>query len=617
MRAKIQKLTGVFPVTLDKAVYVSGTKRTIKEEIADIKANLSKLENPLRIDVVKDLGIVPEQNSSEIKSRNASLLKASILENKYANKYFYFPIGNYHFDLIEIEEQGPIAINIIGESGGNINSSKPGYPKVSIRADQGFINITTPHEKNPNNNVLFMVKNLLLTRGEGYHYKPEKMCFGVTNNNGFEYNFIFENIYIHGFEYGFKSPGYTCGGSSTNNVSFSHCKYGIYIGEASHFLNIKNIDLLYCYHGIRLSVGGNPCNISSVHVATGCFTGMQDYLTEDPKMYAIHTKGGLVIDGLYYEQYSGDADVENFTLIDYEGWGNGSVGKLIVKNSPIGNMGAGKKGKFFTGSTYLGAGPETGELNARVLRKNNRDNYFSSGCVDFQNCIISSTRQVMLNTIKSSIKIDNQEGPINGYTFDGEDLFAGDVIFTKKYSRYFNSYINNAVFNTDSNLVRLSYNNIQKAEYDGCQFDRNPIYDNEENTTGTLYKGVITVTPVTDPNTDVKFGILGNKNGQIVLVRELDNIKYSKNNKSYKIIVEEYIPKSEARGTFFGYISNGDKNNIISNNDMTNIVYNIGIISDPAEFNNEPISKSIVAKEMGDNINISDVSPDEIMELEP
>lgn len=38
MRAKIQKLTGVFPVTLDKAVYVSGTKRTIKEEIADIKS---------------------------------------------------------------------------------------------------------------------------------------------------------------------------------------------------------------------------------------------------------------------------------------------------------------------------------------------------------------------------------------------------------------------------------------------------------------------------------------------------------------------------------------------------------------------------------------------------
>lgn len=53
MKAKIQKLTGVFPVTLDKAVYVSGTKRTLKEEIADIRARLNNTYNSVA-DMKKD-----------------------------------------------------------------------------------------------------------------------------------------------------------------------------------------------------------------------------------------------------------------------------------------------------------------------------------------------------------------------------------------------------------------------------------------------------------------------------------------------------------------------------------------------------------------------------------
>lgn len=619
MRAKIQKLTGVFPVTLDKAVYVSGTKRTIKEEIADIKANLSKLENPLRIDVVKDLGIVPEQNSSEIKSRNASLLKASILENKYANKYFYFPIGNYHFDLIDITEEGSITINLVGESGENMISSRPGYPKVTINALQGFINRSTPTENKPDNSTFFLAKNLSITRGSGYNYKPEGMCFGVTYNNGYEYNFKFENVYIHGFQYGFKSPGYTCGGSSTNYLSLSHCNYGIYIGGASHLLDIKNIELLYCHHGIRLSVGGHPCKITHAHIATGCFSGMNDYLANDPKMYAIHTKGGLVIDGLYYEQYSGELDITNYTLIDYEGWGNGFVGKLIVKNTPIENMGANKKGKFFTGDTYVGAGPEEigKEEGTIVCRKSTRDGYFSIGCVDFQNCIPYSTKKAIISTIKDSFSIGNHPGPINGFTFDGEELAGEGIIFTKTFTRRFNSYINNANYDSSNKVVRLSYNNIQNIEYEGCTMDKNPIYDNSENHVGIYYKGIITINPITDINTDVRFGILGRKDGQISLIRELDNIKYTKNGKSYKIRVEEYIPKSEATAVFFGYICNGEKSSMISDNDMQNIIYDIIAINDKSEFNNQAVSGSIVAKEMGDNINISDVSPDEIMELEP
>ena len=109
-------------------------------------------------------------------------------------------------------------------------------------------------------------------------------------------------------------------------VALSHCIYGMYITNSSHRFDLEDVDILYCKYGIRLGVGGNPCRIKNAHVATGCFNGMTEYLAENPKMYAIHTKGGLEIDGVYYEQYSGELDVSNYALIDYEGWGNGGAG---------------------------------------------------------------------------------------------------------------------------------------------------------------------------------------------------------------------------------------------------------------------------------------------------
>lgn len=37
MRAKIQKINGIYPVTLDKAVYITGTNKTLEEELKDLK----------------------------------------------------------------------------------------------------------------------------------------------------------------------------------------------------------------------------------------------------------------------------------------------------------------------------------------------------------------------------------------------------------------------------------------------------------------------------------------------------------------------------------------------------------------------------------------------------
>ena len=107
------------------------------------------------------------------------------------------------------------------------------------------------------------------------------------------------------------------------------------------------------------------------------------------KMYAIHCKGSVVIDAIYYEQYSA-LDVSNYTLIDYEGWGQGGLSKVIIKNTPINCMGAGDKGYFFTGDTFIGAGIETGIESVMRVDRHTRQNNFSTGCVDFINCLLKS-----------------------------------------------------------------------------------------------------------------------------------------------------------------------------------------------------------------------------------
>lgn len=36
MRAKIRKINGIFPVTVDGAVYIEGTNKTVKDKLAEL-----------------------------------------------------------------------------------------------------------------------------------------------------------------------------------------------------------------------------------------------------------------------------------------------------------------------------------------------------------------------------------------------------------------------------------------------------------------------------------------------------------------------------------------------------------------------------------------------------
>lgn len=544
-----------------------------------------KLEKKIWINL-KALGLKADKSTDAVKEYNTNLLKGLIKKYKKHINY-YIPVGSYYFNQIDIDDEGGYEINLYGENGGLSDSSYRNSQNVIIYTpNSGFINRTT---KSSNNNTKFNVYNIRFIQAILYNKLPVGKCFSVDYNGGSEYNCYLQNVYIHGYEYGFYSPGYSCTGSGGKKVVFSHCKYGMYISGASHRFDLDEVDFLYCKYGIRMGVGGNPCRISNVHVAVGCFEGMNEYLAIDNKMYGIHTKGGLVIDGIYYEQYSGQLDVSNYTLIDYEGWGNGGVGKLIVKNTPIGNMGAGNKGYFFKGSTFLGAGDETGITGIR-LTKQSRNNYFGNGCVEFINCITSGGINAIKEKIKKSFKIDGGLDNAFGIIFDNLDLFGDGLAFIKNYRRRFNSYLSDEKSPVNKVLVKFSTNNIpvENRVWSSIEFPVNPIYDNAENSKGVRYKGKITINKIQDINTNVTLGLVGMVNESNTMIREFISLDSNSIGKIIEVYIDEYIPLTEASQVFFGYRCNGtgavaDR---IKKSDEKNVIYDVEISYDTLEMYN-------------------------------
>lgn len=536
------------------------------------------LENNVQINV-KAIGIKSEDDSDETRERNATILKELISKYK-KNICFYFPIGNYFFNQIDIDDVGIYEITLYGEFDGKSNASLETTNVTILTPESGFINRTTVEG---NNETRFNVTNIGFKGASFYDKKPIGICLGTINNNGGEYNFNFQNVFFYGYEYGFKSPGYTCGGSRGQNVKFCHCVYGMYIEGASHNLVLESIDLNACKYGIRLGVGGNPCSISNIHVAVGCYEGIE--VKDDEKMYGIHTKGGVVIDSIYYEQYSGELDVSNYTLIDYEGWGHGNVGKVIIKNTPINSMGAGGKGYFFTGSTYIGEGPETKKENIFNAKREARNNYFGNGCVEFINCITTGSVELLKNRIKVSFNMDGGLENGFGFTFDDLDLFGDGLAFTKNYRRRFNSYLSNGTF-IDDKLMNV-YTTLSIPEenrvWSGINFPVTPIVDNAENLKGTQYKGKITIDNIISEDVDITLGIIGKVDGEYKMIREIYKIDKSKNNQFLEVYVDEYISKKEANDIFFGYVCNSGRDKKLNENDEKKINYDIEINYDNLE----------------------------------
>lgn len=544
---------------------------------------------------------MPDKSDSETRAENSRKVKEWIDQNYFGNKVLYFPINNYHFNQINIDNtEKSYWICIEGETALNREQKNGGESRcVKIFTDgtNGFINRTNT---SGNNETRFSVSHVRFYQKFLYSYVPTGMCLGVTTNLGQEYNFDFHDVMFHGYEYGFKSPGYTCGRSTGKTVGVSHCIYGIYIGGASHRLKIEDFDIGYCQYGLRLDVGGHPCEVKDIHIAVGVMPSLKDKVDKDGLMYGIHAKGDVILDGLYYEEYASEVvNVDMFYLYHIEAYGGGGCGKVIIKNSPIGEVAAGKRGKFLYYRKFVGAGYEETESPTTLGRFS--ANYFPHGTVDLQNCLQSGTSEERLARL-----LDVTDGV--GITIDGKNYWKEGLSCSKTYVRHYRAaiksnfgYIDSAIQGT-SNIGYFGFNFLEDEDryYEGIKQLVDPARDNVENFYGVHYRGSITIEDLTQEDLNVIFGVVGksSETNEDMMISKLCKLDNSALGKTIVITVDEYIPKKLCKSCCFGYKymgSVGALQHPVSKDTMSKIFYDIEMIYDDFyESLTIPCSKSSV-----------------------
>lgn len=300
---------------------------------------------------VKTIGL--RYDSNKYKEENSKILEEYLI--KYNSQYvYYFPkgsvfLGDIHFENAS-KSYSPY-IRICGD--GNMGSRDDSKTIIKTEGSDLFYDTRETTE-----NMWFLADDIIIRTQDWLvsEWIPKGVCYGLKQNSrNSEVNFRFNNVNIEGFEYGVYSPNYACGGSGGRNFTFAFCRHGIYIKDASHCFNAINVSCNYCADGINLGVGGEGNLIRNFHSATG-------YLGEDKNeidhFTSIYTRGGLTIDGLYFEPYESSAQTSKHIIIDYEPFVSTWGGKpLILRNTNAGFPGAGYSGLFMRIGCYLGASP--------------------------------------------------------------------------------------------------------------------------------------------------------------------------------------------------------------------------------------------------------------------
>lgn len=340
----------------------------------NIGAGMSVLAFNTMVDLTA-LGV--KAGSIDYAAANSAILQEQIETYPTGGKTFYLPAGTYHFNPIDLTGiSGTITVRLKGQGYGLDTDWFSGIQTTIITNKQDFLY----DRRNPSKGVTFYVDDMKFYSYQGYSEIPTGVCFGAETNGGSEHNFHFHNVQIHGFDYGFRSPGYSCGGSGGKNISFSTCHYGIWIDNTTHLFYIENLELTYNRVGVRLHNGGSPCSIKNVHVASGYLGADRENFSE---YIVFHTKGNTEIEKVYHEAYESNALAERTILFDYEGWAYG-CGPLIIKDTLIAKP-SGKGGKFLRARSYLGAGPETGAETYTAISPWNKGHY-PEGLVHLIDC---------------------------------------------------------------------------------------------------------------------------------------------------------------------------------------------------------------------------------------
>lgn len=405
---------------------------------------------------VKTVGV--KYGNSEYKLNNSKIVEDLIIRYKMDYDLF-FPkgevwLGNINF--INAPEIFLPEISIIGE--GN-------KTKIFTDGDDLFFD-----KRKKSTGIFLKAKDISIKTKDFLisNWIPKGICLGSELNDGnggnkinIEVNFRFDNVEIAGFEYGIYSPNYSCGSSGGNDISFFMCKYGIYINDASHLLNINKVSLNYCANGINLGVGGSGNIIKNVHIATGYLGDDKDSFDE---FVGIYTRGSLTIDGLYYEPYEKTAQSEKQILIDYEPFANTYGGKpLVLKDCNIGSPGWENTGIFMRVGCYLSDSP--GRPNGKKesefisLSPSNKDHY-SGGILEWK-----ESKPISVTSFKKLVSFRNKTEKLIfiGDAIKGDcipEIYDKDYIMNKNNSIYVNT--KPISFEIENNKCSFEYNTLKE-----------------------------------------------------------------------------------------------------------------------------------------------------------
>lgn len=517
------------------------------------------------------LGIIKEKNTANIMENNSITLEEYIIKYNSKGYSYYFPPGNYYFNPIYFLTANNSDITVFLE-GVSSNFNSYNYKNTSIIYTnlQDFMY----DKRTTSSSITFYVKNLKFISKILFDYIPTGVCFGRETSKGNEYNFHFTSVHIHGFEYGFKSPGYSCGSSGGEFNSFTHCKYGIYIKDASHLFNLQKSEFIYCVNGIRFGYGGSPCEISDIHIAIG-YLGPDKNDISDYKI--IHCKGNVIIKNLYYEAYENSANPEKTTIIDYEGWGYG-VGPIYVYNTPISKP-CGNGGKFFRGRTYLGAGPELNLPTAPIKIDSWNKSHYPMGAAHFINCKLANNK---LDILKLTFDIGDISTGF-GYSINGENIYNDGIAISLCKIKKLSSTMTSPIPKSNGLLIAYDYRNVVNKTFSNITFTNNPTCDGAFSYF-VRYKGKIIIDHLSDNNTKLVFGIIGHYDySNATIAEKIGEIDTSKNDQNRYIIFpfDITLPKTSLYIMYsWGYEIIGTTKNNLKDNDLNKVTWVMDVIYD-------------------------------------
>ena len=588
-------------------VYEIVNDASLDTEVINIQLNnglKAKYGLNLNLYDINVLTVGIKKNDKNAEEQNSFIMEKILVKYNRRCKLF-FPGGEYFISNINFTRK-PVSnadfeINLYGEFSAINRVSNGGNRTLINTLNKDFICdrrglLETAIVKGLN---IYMKDLFIISDEYADSTNPNGICFGQPKGTPLanqEVNFHFENVKITGFEYGVRSPHWSCGASGGKDIVFNNCICGIYVGQAMHCFDADRISFNEWVLGIDTGWGGVNARITNVHISTGYLGSNKADFDE---YVGILSRGNFTIDALYYEPYNNNGYMDRCILIKHEGYAFG-IGALYIKNTDIGYPGSGNTGKFLKSDCYLGFGFSRGVENPTKIPSWN-DGHYPYGAVIFENCKRPYYIDALKNMISINTSLDTETRKYSniwwGYDFDGWEFSSPDLLVGLKPFIKGRGYITSltgysgALFKEICFDMLSDVNTMYLEDAYSFEFKRNLLYPefvrrNSIDRFTYEYDISLTINGTISSSTDVTIGIFAQKDfdgSTLRLIKKIKTIKpnevYNEYEKHIKFELNAHYDLLDTENKIYlGYISNtGSKDSLLTSEDRQIIEYDFTI----------------------------------------